>query len=193
MTLAEFTLDANGQTFYDISLVDGYNLPMAIMMLDQGNSTFQNIPNNVTNPSCVATYGLLASQSFNPYNNGGRFLGTTSSDPLPFDTNVTDQAVDTWCPWDLQVNKPNSPSDGVYNYPDTSISRPAFNPCYSACAKYNDDADCCTGDHNSPQTCHSSDYSRAAKSVCPDAYSYGKPTSPRSHLHQTTSADSPFT
>jgi hypothetical protein len=37
-TLAEFTLQgSNQQTFYDISAVDGYNLPLAIVMLPNGN------------------------------------------------------------------------------------------------------------------------------------------------------------
>lgn len=34
-TLAEFTLNSNGLDFYDVSLVDGYNLPMSITS-DQG-------------------------------------------------------------------------------------------------------------------------------------------------------------
>ncbi|XP_038720068.1 thaumatin-like protein 1 [Tripterygium wilfordii] len=39
-TLAEFTLNgANGLDFYDVSLVDGYNLPMLITPLGGGNCT----------------------------------------------------------------------------------------------------------------------------------------------------------
>lgn len=187
VSLAEFTLDAgDGQTYYDISLVDGYNLPLAIVLQSLGNSSFDEVPPNLTNPSCVGTAGLLASQNFDPYSNGD-FLGTNSSNPLPFDTNVTDSDVADWCPWDLQVNAPSGPSNGVYTYPDTNVDRPAFDPCYSACAKYNDDADCCTGSHGSPGSCYPSDYSKAAKSICPDAYSYGGslalPFNPDSSLH----------
>ena len=71
------------------------------------------------------------------------------------------------------MNPPSKLGDGVYPYPDDNIQRPAFDPCYSACAKYNNAADCCTGHHGSPSTCQPSDYSKAAKGVCPDAYSYG--------------------
>lgn len=175
MTLAEFTLDGgDGQTYYDISLVDGYNVPMAIVLSPLGNENLASISPNLTNPSCVATVGLLAPQNFNPYDNGQMFLGTSSSNPLPFDTSTSDSDVTNWCPWDLQVNQPMGPSNGVYQYPDTSVQRPQFDPCYSACAKYNDDADCCTGQYGTPQTCTPSEYSQAAKKVCPDAYSYGK-------------------
>ncbi|TKA69199.1 hypothetical protein B0A49_03447 [Cryomyces minteri] len=157
VTLAEFTLNAgDGQTYYDISLVDGYNLPMAIVLVPQGNASLLDIPPNLTNPSCVGTAGDLNSdQYYDPYTSGFQtFLGTNSSFPLPFDTKVTSSQASDWCPWDLQVNIPTGPGNGVYSYPDASIQRPVFDPCYSACAKYNDDADC------------------SAKAICPDAYSY---------------------
>lgn len=172
----------DGQTYYDISLVDGYNIPLAIVMDPLGNSSLQSISQNLTNPSCVATAGLLAPQSFNPYSSGQIFLGTSNSNPLPFDTSTSDSDVANWCPWDLQVNQPTGPSNGVYQYPDTNVQRPDFDPCYSACAKYNDDADCCTGNYGSPQTCQPSAYSQAAKSVCPDAYSYGTSSSCSDYL-----------
>jgi hypothetical protein len=175
VTLAEFTLDAgDGQTYYDISLVDGYNLPMAIVLEPFGNSSIDDIPPNLTNPSCVGTVGLLAPQNWDPYTSGNQqFLGTNSSYKLPFDSKIDDSAVSQWCPWNLMANTPTAPSDGVYTYPDNSIQRPAFNPCFSACAKFNLAQDCCTGDHNSPSTCVPSEYSKAAKMVCPDGYSYG--------------------
>ena len=71
VTLAEFTLDGgDGQTYYDISLVDGYNLPIAVVLIPHGNSSLQDIPPNLTNPSCVATVGDLASQTYDPYDSG---------------------------------------------------------------------------------------------------------------------------
>jgi len=167
VTLAEFTLNGgNSQTFYDISIVDGYNLPLAIVVIGTAN-----LPANQLNPSCVGSVGDLAPSNFNPYSNG-EFLGTTSSDPLPFDTSVTTSQVTSWCPWDLQVDPPTAPGNGVYPYPDTNIQRPVFDPCLSACAKYNKDTYCCTGSHDSPNTCSTNYYSTAAKAVCPDAYSY---------------------
>ena len=60
----------------------------------------------------------------------------------------------------------------MYPYPDGNVVRPAFDPCYSACAKYNQDSYCCTGSHDGSRKCSPNYYSKAAKNVCPDAYSY---------------------
>lgn len=172
MTLAEFTLaTSTGQTFYDISLVDGYNLPLAIVSLypESGNASLTKIPPNLTNPICIGTAALLTAQGDTSDSNSG----TNSSYPIPLDETVSVSDVASWCPWDLQVNIPTVPSDGVYSYPDTNIQRPGFDPCFSACAKYSHASDCCTGSYDSPNACKPSSYSKAAKSVCPDAYSYG--------------------
>lgn len=171
-TLAEFTMNGfANQVFYDLSLVDGYNLPMAIVL--KGNGL--NVTASETNPSCVASVNDLAPQNFNPYANNQQFLGTSSSDQLPFDTKNTAQSVSAWCPWDLQVNPPSAPGNGVYPYPDGNVKRPAFNPCRSACAAYPSNAKyCCTGKYDAAGKCPSNYYASAAKSVCPDAYSYAK-------------------
>lgn len=167
VTLAEFTLDGGSkQTFYDISIVDGYNIPLAIVAIGSAN-----LPPNQINPSCVASVGDLAAIGFNPYSNG-EFLGTNSSNPLPFDNKVTSSQVSAWCPWDLQTTPPTAPGNGVYPYPDTNIQRSAFDPCLSACAKYNKPQYCCTGSYDSPRSCSPNYYSMPAKAVCPDAYSY---------------------
>lgn len=172
-TLAEFTLlGGTQQSFYDISLVDGYNLPLAIVLLPNGVSSLQSLDAATTNPSCVGSVGDLAPQTFNPYTNNQQFLGTSSSDPLPFETKNTASYVADWCPWDLQVSPPLAPGGGVYPYPDGNVVRPAFNPCYSACAKYNQDNYCCTGKYDASGKCSTNYYSKAAKTVCPDAYSY---------------------
>lgn len=172
VTLAEFTLaSSTGQTFYDISLVDGYNLPVGIVSLHthSSNSSIVNIPPNLTNPVCIATAGLLADQG----SSADSTLGTNSSFPLPLDESVSQSDVANWCPWNLQLSPPSGPSNGVYSYPDTNLQRPQFDPCYSACAKWNLPSDCCTGQYGSPSSCKPSDYSKAAKKMCPDAYSYG--------------------
>ena len=172
-TLAEFTFDgSHDQTFYDISLVDGYNLPMAIVVLPNGNSQIQALEGSSTNPSCVASVGNIAAQGFNPYSGGQQFLGTSSNNPLPFEEQQTASDVADWCPWDLQVNAPLAPGNGIYPYPDGNVQRPVFDPCLSACAKYNQDNYCCTGSYDGPSSCGSNYYSKAAKNVCPDAYSY---------------------
>lgn len=165
----------DGHTYYDISVVDGYNMPVAIVRIDHGNTSLDAIPPSLTNPSCEGTASELADKNFNPYNgNDQTFLGTNSSYPLIFDTQNSMDDVSKWCPWNLQVNPPSKPGDGVYPYPDDNIQRPAFQPCFSACAKWNLQQDCCTGSYNSPSKCQPSEYSKAAKSVCPDAYSYGE-------------------
>lgn len=171
-TLAEFTLaGAHDLSYYDISLVDGYNLPLAIVLLANSRSDVDDIPPNQTNPSCVASVGNLGPANYNPYGNSQKFLGTNASYPLPFNP-ATASKVSQWCPWDLQVAPPAAPGDGVYPYPDSNVARPAFSPCYSACAKYNEPAYCCTGKYDGPSKCSSNYYSKAAKAMCPDAYSF---------------------
>jgi hypothetical protein len=179
VSLAEFTLDAgDGHTYYDISLVDGYNIPIAIVLQPLENVTLDDIPPNLTNPSCQGTSGLLAAQNYNPYPDNPDFLRTNSSYPLPFDQKVDENEVSRWCPWDLQQSPPDKPGDGVYPYPDDNIQRPSFNPCFSACAKNNKPEDCCTGEYNSASKCRPGDYSKNVKKICPDAYSFGKEIPP---------------
>jgi len=173
-TLAEFTLDAgDGHSYYDLSLVDGYNLPIAVVLQTNNNQSLQKLPGYLTNPSCVGSVGDLQAPGYNPYGNGQSFLGTTGSNPLPFDNSTTLSQVAQWCPYNLQVSSSTGPSGGVYVYPDGNLNRPEFDPCFSACSKWNLPQDCCTGSYDSPSSCTPSQYSQAAKSVCPDAYSYG--------------------
>ncbi|KAI1820476.1 thaumatin family protein [Xylaria intraflava] len=166
-TLAEFNLagGANGQqTFYDISLVDGYNLPLGIVYHPAPNTSF--IPPNLVSPTCIATAGFLSS----PTRTGLTYTNVTY--PMPYQATLTNQQLSDWCPWDLQVFPPVAPVDGVYTYPDDVIQRPVFDPCMSACTRNHRPRDCCTGKFNDPNVCKPSKYSRYAKIVCPDAYSY---------------------
>lgn len=166
VTLFEVALSGgNGgkQTFYDISLVDGYNLPMGLTYLPGNDTALQKIPPNLTNAACIGTTGLLSDTNS---------TSTNSSYPIPYNTKTTNSDLAGWCPWDLQLNPPTKPGDGVYPYPDDNIQRPAFCPCLSACAKTNSPSDCCTGSYNDPNICKPSLYSSSAKTVCPDAYSF---------------------
>ncbi|KAF1809502.1 Osmotin, thaumatin-like protein [Eremomyces bilateralis CBS 781.70] len=181
VTLAEFTLDAgDGNTYYDISLVDGYNIPLAIIRQQApGNTGIDDIPPNLTNPSCIATSSHLAPQDFSPYaddttnpHEESRFLGTNSTSPLPFDRSLPPSSLLHWCPWDCQLHPPPKPGADIYPYPDDAIPRPVFQPCLSACAKWNRPEDCCAGKFATPEKCAPGLYSRNAKRVCPDAYSY---------------------
>ena len=185
-TLAEFTLAAGGKSYFDVSLVDGYNLPLAIVSLnsESGVPYLMQIPPNLTNPICIGTAALLAAQG----STSDEYLGSNSSYPLPLDQSVSDDFVQSWCPWDLQLSPATTAADGVYPYPDGSLDRPVFNACYSQCAKYNRPQDCCVEPYNTPATCKPSTYSMMAKKVCPDAYSYGKLLGPRDQAHQVCSS-----
>ena len=171
MTLAEFDLEggvSGKQTFYDISLVDGYNIPMAIKYIPGDDAKLKEIPPNLTNCACIATMGLLLA----PAPSGTLGNLSTPEFPIPYEPERTSAQVSTWCPWDCQVTQPTKPGDGVYPYPDDNIQRPAFNPCLSACAKTNSPKDCCTNEYNDPKVCQPNLYSKSAKEVCPDAYSF---------------------
>lgn len=166
-TLAEFNLigGMNGkQTFYDLSLVDGYNLPVGIIYHPADNTTF--VPPNLTNCACIASSGYLGE----PARSGISY--SNASFPIPYEAFQTNEAVGGWCPWDLQEYPPTKPGDGIFPYPDDHIKRPIFDPCLSACSAAHNPKDCCTGEYNDPEKCRPSFYSRQAKRVCPDAYSY---------------------
>lgn len=172
-SLAEFTLESgSSQTYYDISLVDGYNLPMGIISLlgttSTTNGNITDIPPNLTNPICIGTSTLLSPTG----STTDSFFGTNTTYPLPLEQTLTPSILSSWCPWDLQLSPPSEPGDGIYPYPDDNIPRPLFNPCYSACAKWSSPQYCCTGKYNKPDSCRPSLYSTQAKKVCPDAYSY---------------------
>ncbi len=138
---------------------------------ESGNSSLTDIPPNLTNPICIGTAALLASEG-STSDATGTSSGTNSSFPIPLEQSQSTSDVQTWCPWDLQLQPPTKPDDGVYSYPDDNIQRPDFNPCLSACAKYNHAQDCCTGSYDDPNVCKPSTYSQYAKKVCPDAYSF---------------------
>lgn len=171
-TLAEFTLQggsSNTQTFYDISLVDGYNLPLAIIHHPSANTTW--IPPNLTNCACIASSGFL-SPSTSP--SAQQPYYTNATYPMPYEPSQTNSTLLTWCPFPLQKFPPTIPGsqNNIFPYPDDAVPRPAFQPCLSPCSATGNPEDCCTGRYGSPDACAPSAYSRAAKRVCPDAYSY---------------------
>lgn len=141
---------------------------MGLTYIPSNSTALQAIPPNLSNPACIATAGLLAAIS----DSGTEGNSTNSTYPIPYESTQTNDTVADWCPWDLQLTPPDKPGDGVYPYPDSNIQRPAFDPCFSACAKTNSDSDCCTGSYDTSAACKPSLYSQMAKGVCPDAYSY---------------------
>ncbi|KAH8520590.1 hypothetical protein H0E87_001873 [Populus deltoides] len=111
-SLAEFTLRGDGgKDFYDISLVDGFNIPISIT--PQGGST------GCPSTSCAAN-----------------------------------------------VNAVCDPRLAVKGADGTVIA------CKSACLAFNQPQYCCTGDHNTADTCPPTQYSMTFKQQCPQAYSY---------------------
>lgn len=139
-------------------------MPIGIIYHPAPNTSY--IPPNLVNPSCIGTTGYL----YSPNRTG--LYHTNSSYPIPYENRETNSDIADWCPWDLQAFPPTKPGDGVYPYPDDNIQRPIFDPCKSACAAYNQPQDCCTGDYNDPTKCGPGLYSKTAKAMCPDAYSY---------------------
>lgn len=167
-TLAEFNLaggTGGSQNFIDLSLVDGYNIPVGLEYLADPNTNVTP-PANLVSPACIATAGYLADKN----RTGTDYTNATY--PMPYEDTQTNAHVGHWCPWDLQDPTPAKPGDGVYPYPDDNIARPVFDPCLSACQSTGSAKDCCTGKYNTAAKCPKSLYSRAAKTVCPDAYSY---------------------
>ena len=162
---------SSSQTFYDISLVDGYNLPMGIIFRPGNNSDpkLSEIPPNLTNAVCIGTSSYLSESASSASDTE---FGSNDTYPIPLEQKVSAQNVLKWCPWPLQLKFPAKPGDGVYPYPDDNIARPVFNPCYSACSKWNEDKFCCAGSYNNPDKCKPSYYSLQAKKICPDAYSF---------------------
>jgi hypothetical protein len=51
-TLVELTLGAGGVDFYDVSLVDGYNLPMAVAPMPGGFTARPGVANDCAAPTC---------------------------------------------------------------------------------------------------------------------------------------------
>ncbi|KAL2262433.1 hypothetical protein VTK26DRAFT_1336 [Humicola hyalothermophila] len=154
-TLAEFNLMggiSNKQTFYDISLVDGYNLPMALIYIPAANTSW--LPANLTNPVCVATPGYyvlpfplspppMANNLSSPIlsttiiSNSTATNNTNTSIPhyystphIPFPPPSPHAPYDpqttallrSWCPWNLQLYPPRAPASGVFPYPDSDTT-----------------------------------------------------------------------
>jgi hypothetical protein len=79
-TLAEITLSGGEAEpdFYDISLVDGYNLPMAIAPLP-GSFTHSRAPYDCLIPSCVSDLNATCPGDLQLRNGGGKVVGCLSA------------------------------------------------------------------------------------------------------------------
>ncbi|KAF3907421.1 Zeamatin [Orbilia brochopaga] len=158
-TLAEFTITGwQQQTYYDISLVDGYDLDMKIT--PSYDSPAKPRVNNT--PICVASTSLSSPLS-------GKFLTKNS-----LNESFTFGTIHRWCPRQMLLFASQRGRQSVFPYPDDNDPTigGGWTPCLSACAYSNDDWDCCTGKHDESKTCGPNLYSKRAKQVCGDAYSY---------------------
>lgn len=118
VTLAEITFDGAGnQDFYDISLVDGFNLPMSMR------------PRGGTTEGASGAYYCTSAGCY------------------------TD--INRICPSGMQLYG----TGGVV-------------ACKSACLAFGNPEYCCSGAHNTPQTCPNFSYAQTFKNACPQAYSY---------------------
>lgn len=120
VSLAEIRFNGHADLdYYDISLVDGFNVPIEIKPIP---GTFTPRPKT------------------DKYVDG---IAGCRADLLK------------GCPVDLQ-----------------SIKNGKVVACLSACERFGNPEYCCSGAHNTPQTCPPFYYSQVFKNACPDAYSY---------------------
>ncbi|KAL6867461.1 hypothetical protein ACP4OV_015485 [Aristida adscensionis] len=144
-TLAEFTLDGSGGLdFFDVSLVDGYNLPMLIVPQGAGGGggatagSGAGVNGSADSPKCMATGCLV-------------------------DLNGA-------CPADLRVVPASTGSTtGAAGGGGGAGGAVA---CRSACEAFGTPQFCCSGAYGNPNTCRPSTYSQFFKTACPRAYSY---------------------
>ncbi|KAN0107272.1 Thaumatin family domain containing protein [Russula decolorans] len=102
-TVAEWTLQSNGsQDFYDVSVVDGFNIPM--MIIPSANCSAASCPNDL-NPGCP-------SQLIGPRNSSGNAVGCKSACVANLD-NASDSA--NCCTGSHNTNA-TCPSSGVQFY-----------------------------------------------------------------------------
>ncbi|EWC44458.1 hypothetical protein DRE_06826 [Drechslerella stenobrocha 248] len=158
-TLAEFTITGwQQQTFYDISLVDGYDLDMKIT--PSHDSPDKPRVNNT--PICVASTTLSS-----PLSDKDR-TGNSLNESFTFGN------IHRWCPREMLLFVSQRGRQSVFPYPDDNDASigGGWTPCLSACAHSGGSWDCCTREHDTPERCGPNLYSRRAKQVCGDAYSY---------------------
>jgi hypothetical protein len=80
-TLAEFTLSdtAANPDFYDLSLVDGYNLPMAIAPVDGTFTPRPGVANDCLRPSCISDLNLTCPAELRLTGAAGQVVGCDSA------------------------------------------------------------------------------------------------------------------
>ncbi|KAH9987193.1 thaumatin family-domain-containing protein [Russula vinacea] len=103
-TVAEWTLQGNGSNdFYDVSVVDGFNIPM--MIIPSANCSTASCPADL-NPGCPA-------QLVGPTNSSGNTVGCKSACDADLDNNPTNSS--NCCTGSHNTNA-TCPSSGVQYY-----------------------------------------------------------------------------
>ncbi|KAL7183431.1 hypothetical protein ACSBR2_025771 [Camellia fascicularis] len=149
---------AEEKDFYDVSIVDGYNLPLIVAPPDVFQTSTQI---GLDEPENVGLLGIYASA---PY-----MEAKSKSDPNPMVRLIIQSPWHTMltvclsnskgCPKELQVVDGDNSGVGVVG-------------CRSACEAFGLDQYCCSGDFANPTTCRPSSYSTIFKTACSRAYSY---------------------
>ncbi|KAI5057642.1 hypothetical protein GOP47_0027657 [Adiantum capillus-veneris] len=145
-TLAEFTLAGTQPNvkldFYDVSLVDGYNIPIAIAPFVR----------NLNTSSASSSQQHTAAAA--------------STDSYVCEVAGCNADLNLACPKELQVLASATTTTAV------GTDGMAVVGCKSACEAFLSPQYCCTGSYANPNTCQPTSYSQLFKQACPRAYSY---------------------
>ncbi|GLT76960.1 hypothetical protein SLA2020_485910 [Shorea laevis] len=184
-SLAEFTLASEGrQDYYDLSLVDGFNLPVSITP-QGGSGPTCTTTNCAANPhfihicSSACCTLLLSFYSSISIIFAAKLLHFAAKLQLhslsissliaamkwQFHFIISAGLIATF--FAIIPTNAVCPSELALTGSDESIIG-----CKSACVVFNQPQCCCTGQYNSADTCKPTNYSMIFKNQCPQAYSY---------------------
>uniref|UniRef100_A0A6N2MLZ2 Thaumatin-like protein n=1 Tax=Salix viminalis TaxID=40686 RepID=A0A6N2MLZ2_SALVM len=199
-SLAEFTLRGDGgKDFYDISLVDGFNIPISIT--PQGGSGCKSTScaanvNAVCDPklavrgadgTVIACKSACAAFNQPQYCCTGAYSKPETCPPTQYSRTFKQQCPQAYsyayddksstftCPRGSGCQS-TSCAANVNAVCDPSLAVRGADgtviACKSACVAFNQPQYCCTGPNNTPETCPPTQYSMTFKQQCPQAYSY---------------------
>ncbi|URE28639.1 Thaumatin family, partial [Musa troglodytarum] len=198
-TLVEFTLQGDGgKDFYDVSCVDGFNLPVLVVPSGGSNCESTSCPVNV-NAQCPQELQVTAPDGgvFSCITgdcgtgqvacNGAGGAPPTTLVEFTLQGDGGKDFYDVSCVDGFNLPVLVVPSGGSNcNSTSCPVNVNAQCPqelqvtapdggvvgCKSACLAFNTDEYCCRGQYDKPDTCKPSDYSKIFKNACPQAYSY---------------------
>uniref|UniRef100_A0A0E0AXP6 Thaumatin-like protein n=1 Tax=Oryza glumipatula TaxID=40148 RepID=A0A0E0AXP6_9ORYZ len=146
-TLFEVTLGKGGGggdlDYYDVSLVDGYNLP--VVAVPQAGGATGGGGGGCATTGCTADLNRCTCHT-------SMHASCTRVERV-----CADVSISAACPKELQVD--GGGGGGTV-------------ACRSACEAFGEEAYCCSGAYATPATCRPTAYSAIFKTACPRAYSY---------------------